>query len=44
MTVSDFAIIVIDENIDCSNTRVAQHNWENVSSKPKKIEGKDLTD
>ena len=41
--VSDVAINVIDEDVDCPNIRVCQKNSENVP-KIKKIKRKDLTE
>ena len=40
---SDVAINVIDEDVDCSNIRVCQQNSENVP-KINKIKRKDLTE
>ena len=40
---SDVAINVIDEDVDCPNIRVCQQNSENVP-KIKKIKRKDLTE
>ena len=43
LTVSDVAINVIDEDVDCPNIRVCQQNSENVP-KRNKIKRKDLTE
>ena len=42
-TVSDVAINVIDEDVDCPNIRVCQQNSENAP-KIKKSKRKDLTE
>ena len=42
-TVSDVAINVIDEDVDCPNIRVCQQNSENLP-KINKIKRKDLTE